>query len=927
MFYFIPVKINHRRYFVAQLKHNNTHFHHFIIRKGQPDVFSLFNAGTEWKHLYSNCGPDKDVVLQFRAHATANTLVIELLDKRRVEQVTAVQPPPVEKKNEEAKPATDDDDEDNLNSMIRSIFGRKSSSGSALSSASSGSAAQTILQRESLDELSAAARKMGFDFAHDYLLRNKTYPEKQLNVVLQYTDEDSSVYRANLCFHFQQEDHPVMYHMLDFGSEASQIARCYPDRDMSPAMQYNIVEEMEKLSGMQQPGVKDINRRYYLQDELGSMGRQQYLYSSKIFIRKKNAIFSETDKKILFHNNVNDTNVNEPGHSLMNTLTDSSNNTQIRYHYTILPNLKILSFMPQMVGNMEFADIDVEQQNAEGESSWKHFEETNFYSQHFNQKIYNAILNSFLYLIVNKIKRYNEHGLLDLNILVPNIYGQHKVTELYKSIETDLPIIIQKEGLQDVITGFEIHIISESDASFLGMMSERFFHEQAAKTDEKFLVVDSGKGTTDFSIIRKNAHNRYDSIYRSGIPGAGNVITYAFLETITHAVTNAREKIHIIRRIMAENTTLSERLSISEALEEIKRNYSNRQQLTAADIKTMVQEVTGQDSLDYENPNCINNLVGILQKISRTGTISDMYGYINLSVQYLVNEVMKCMTEIDRKKEMRFNRVFLSGRAFLFAPFKEYMVKRLVEEQYLSGPEGVQVPGNMKDVCIKGSVKGDQVNFDSGIIGLPLLSAYFNINAGTEKKTEPKRWYQNLYSWVSGGGGSGDLSSHVAINDHFFYKHPDHNINLKHFGLDDTNRVLRFKIGRYSYMADFSGNDIFEWNLLFNGEEMVFKDMTANRYTVPLVRINLDDADRDTCYKSLMPYISNHEIDPPVTPYTEPETPVKPANTTPVTEQATTGSATTATENLPFNIPATGGTNNPPVNDKDKDINELYNFL
>lgn len=919
MFYFIPVKINQRRYFVAQLRHDNTHFHHFIIRKGQPEVFSLFNAGREWNHLYSSSGPDKDVVLQFRAHTTANTLVIELLDKQRVEKVTAAPPPvPITTPEPEKKEKDSEDEEDSLNSMIRSIFGRKSSS--AGSNASSGTSTQTILQRESLDELSSAARKMGFDFAQDYMLRNRGYAGKELNVVLQYMDDHSNVYRANLCFHFEQPDNPAIYHMLDFGSEASQIARCYTTHEQSPNQQYNIIEEMEKMSGMFDETLKkDSHKRYYLQDEVGGSGRQPYLYSSKIFIRRRGAIFSETDKTVLFHNNVNDSNVTEPGHSLMNMLTDSSNNTQIRYHYTILPNLKILSFMPQMVSNMEFADIKVEMNNAEGEHYWKHFPETSFYSQQFNKRIYNAILNSFLYLIVDKVKRYNEHGLLDMNILVPNIYGQHKVTELYKSIETALPEIIEKEGLKDVITGFEIHIISESDASFLGMMSERFFHEQAAKTDDKFLVVDSGKGTTDFSIIRKNPHNRYDSIYRSGIPGAGNVITYAFLETICHAVTSGREKVHIIRRIMAEATTLSERLAISEELEKIKREYSSRNRLTEEDIKGFVREITGQETLDYENPNCINNLVSIMQRIGRSGTVADSYGYIDYSVKYLTHEVLKCLAEIDPKNEMRFSRVYLSGRAFLFAPFREYITKKLVEEKYLSGPEGIQIPANMKDVCIRGSVRGDQVNFDSGIIGLPLLSAYFSIGNNTEKKTEVKRWYQNLYSWVSGTNGSNDLSSHVAINDHFFYKHPDHNINLKHFGLNDTHRVLRFKIGRYSYEADFSGNDIYEWNLLFDGEEMVFKDMTSNRHTVRLKLIHLEEADRDTCFKSLMPYISNHEIDPPVTPYTEKEKPAPKPQPVPEPPPVT---STQTEAHLPFHNPAT----DTPKKD-DNDINELFNFL
>jgi hypothetical protein len=925
MFYFIPVKINHRRYFVAQLRQHNTHTHHFIIRKGQPDIFSLFNAGGEWKHLYAAHGADKNVVLQFNADAAGETLLVELLDKERVELVTAAAPPPVTAAAE-AKTTNSEEDSDDLNKMIRSIFGRRSSPAQAGGGEAGATTTQTILHKESLDALSAAARNMGLEFAQDYLLRNRSYSGRSIKVVLQYTGEAGETYKANLQFHFQQEQRPVMYHMLDFGSEASQVARCYPEQDQSPFMPFRIVDEMEKLSGMQQE--KEPNKRYYLQDELGATQREPYLYSSKIFIRKRKAIFSETDKKILFNNKVNNSNIREEGHSLVNMLTDSSDqNTEMKFHYNILPNLKILSFMMLVVNNMEFEEIEVEQRNAQGQSSMKYFEETNFYNQQFDKKIYNAILNSFLYLIINKIKRNSEEGLLDLNILVPNIYGQHKITELYKSIETDLPILIAKEGLQDVITGFEIHIISESDASFLGMMNERFFHEQAGKGEERYLVVDSGKGTTDFSIIRKNQFNRYDSIYRSGIPGAGNVITYAFLETVAHAVTNGREKIHVIRRIMSEATTLSERIAISEALEKMKRNFTSQTGLTQADIKALVQETTGQENLDYENQASVSNLITILQKISGKGTLADGYGYINQSAQYLAGEVVRSLSEIDRHKEMKFNKVYLSGRAFLFAPFRNCLEEKLMAAGYLQSRAQVQVPGNMKDVCIRGSIKGDLVNYDSGIIGLPLLSAYFS-NPAQDKKPEAKRWYQSLYSWVSGGNASGNLSTHVTINDQFFYKHPDHNINLKDFGLNETNRVLRFKIGRYSYMADFSDNDIYEWNLLFNGEEMVFKDMTANRYTVHLKRIDLDDADRDTCYKSLVPYISNYQIDPPVSPWTEPEPPAKPVPPpVPAPPPVTPATAVTPVPPVAGNGAAVNGTAEAAPPPAGNDINELYNFL
>jgi hypothetical protein len=868
--YFFPVKINERRYFVAQLRKGNTHVHHFIIRQDRGEILSLFNAGNNWKHLHTmqEQGEDPQVMLRFSTDATGNGLHIRLLDEKGMKRSLEAEALAPTEASEGTTPvaAPEPGLADTLKALI-GIGGKKPATPTE----------QQDIYRETQDVLARSTRQLGLDF-RNYTLYKKDYRPEQLTVVLEYEEAKDEMYQATLCFHFQQHNDDVFYHILDYGSEASQIARIYPQIDSQPAVPFKMIEEMEKLSGLFNTDPLTRGNNSYLQEEMGLSGRMPHLFSSKIFLRTSNAIFSALDKGVLFRNGVNDSNIAEHGHSLLHTLSNRKEATRLLQYYQMLPNLKILSFVPDVMNNVEFDNLTVKNEVFGQPVKERILDEANFFSHSMHARIYRAILNCFIYMIVNKVRKMEDHGLLDVTLLVPNIYGQDKVAQLYRQIEEDLPVILEREGLAEKVTGFEIHILSESDASFLGMISERKYHDAGKGINDYYLVIDSGKGTTDFSILRKNADHRYDSIYRSGIPGAGNVLTYAFLETIAHALSSGREKGSVLGRLFADGT-LAQKLALSEQLESIKRNFNALPNpLNEVGMKALISEAVGETDgevkLDYHYSNAaftdqFNNVLARIASPRVAGSVTDEYGYIKRAVESLAEEVIRSLKEIIPAGGIVFNKVYLSGRAFLFAPYRAYLEERLLQEGMIGNKDALQSADNLKEICIKGSVDSNLINFDSGIIGLPWFSAIFNGNAAMMQEEEKRSFWKRVRELFNDDEGERkNVNHHLSISDKFFYKHADHNIDLRKYGLNAQSRVLRFKIGRYYYSATFPG-EIYLWNLLFNGNELVFKDMEQGRFTVIPQRLKLDDSEKATCYRSLAPYINNPSIPPPLFPYEE----------------------------------------------------------
>ena len=112
-------------------------------------------------------------------------------------------------------------------------------------------------------------------------------------------------------------------------------------------------------------------------------------------------------------------------------------------------------------------------------------------------------------------------------LLVPNIYSQLQVDKLSYYVSTEMNKDMEAPY-------YDIRVISESDAAFLGLMIGTDDSTGANNTEthdiqhDAFLLIDSGRGTTDISLIGRASDNMFTTLRRGGIVGAGGAIDYLF---------------------------------------------------------------------------------------------------------------------------------------------------------------------------------------------------------------------------------------------------------------------------------------------------------------------------------------------------------------------------------------------------------------
>lgn len=106
-------------------------------------------------------------------------------------------------------------------------------------------------------------------------------------------------------------------------------------------------------------------------------------------------------------------------------------------------------------------------------------------------------------------------------ILVPNIYTQYEVEKLLDSLNKKM-----NNDLGNNQTYYDFRAMSESDAAFLGNLPDNEGTQNKKK--DLYLIIDSGRGTTDYTLISRSEKNKFVALRRGGVVGAGSAIDYVF---------------------------------------------------------------------------------------------------------------------------------------------------------------------------------------------------------------------------------------------------------------------------------------------------------------------------------------------------------------------------------------------------------------
>ncbi len=640
---------------------------------------------------------------------------------------------------------------------------------------------------------------------------------------------ENRTFKASFATHLSEADH-IYEAVFDFGSEASQIAyKRLSDQDLATRVSlFDVLRE--RFFNPVFPDFNNVEDHYFYQND-----SDPKLFRSRFFIQASDAVYEHniTPLKKPFEDGVN---------TLVKTLSIMNETEQ---NHFLLANLKLSE-----IGDVNHFRVRLNQGSVE-------------FKRQLKEEVFRSIINQFLHILLRDIRDHEDiftSGLIDhsqeekklrITLLVPNIYSQAQVYKLVNTFQEDAMDILKRYNKEYTIDAIEIQAMSESDASFLGLYRNKERLKEI-KPNANYLIIDAGKGTTDLSIIlaggmqNNEAQPRFASVYRDGFAGAGNALTYAFLETIA-ALVIGPQKAQIqqfIREVFFYDKTKKlatdpqDRLRFMDLMEQLKRRYEQSAYATMplADLHQVHAVKRPSDRL-LNNPDIslrmLNSLIedhfGIPGK-----TIGDYFGIIDQTVNQVVNQIVKI---VYLSKETEFQSALLTGRGFLFKPFERKLSNRLKTEFLGDGDNKVIFYGNTsKTACLYGPYNAREgVHRSANLVGLPILEMGV-VESGIST------WAKHLLKKPFGNFFANSMSKQAEniLSDEFYLQ-----------GLYTDTPMIKGTRLNNNLVSDDG-----EYNIFFTGKEFIVR--TENDFSeLSLINKFRESPDTDELlWKSLFPNVN-----------------------------------------------------------------------
>ena len=517
----------------------------------------------------------------------------------------------------------------------------------------------------------------------------KPNPDKIYRVVvmlsLRENDQDSPISQS-FTIHVAPMSH-ICDVVLDYGSEASQLLVHHRNIGHSITL-----DNWACLFGLFKTSLdEDGEDNDYLQYD--SDGKNSFGYSlmKTLYFAKKpdaseqNAPDSDVPEPDVAKDNGKDqTDYSEKSLSIgvptkenkdVKFLTKFSELESIRSSYVPIPNIKIAGhggvITPTIRDELQ-VDVPLFQY------------ENGFY--------YKSILKAFLYQAVRNAlsqqKQTKSKGPLFLNVhlLVPNIYTQAQITMNLVYV-TEMVEELSKIDMFKSIKGVEVSSVSESDASFLGYMSQLDPGVKVTRPEGRYLIMDAGKGTLDFSVLDYKprpdleiGESQYENVFRSGIIGAGNALTYAmfldlFRDIYRHSWPNTPEEkmcsdiSSFVLKKICRNADESELNKLMKSVEEYKIRYVNGQ-LTKKNHQ--YGSVSGYEQLS------LNGLNTSIQKNLDNSRLIESLDCFEAMLDCICRTAAETLGRCYHSgQDAKIDYVLFAGRSFMMEQFRTKMVQSL----------------------------------------------------------------------------------------------------------------------------------------------------------------------------------------------------------------------------------------------------------
>ena len=569
---------------------------------------------------------------------------------------------------------------------------------------------------------------------------------------------------------------------LDFGSESSQMAVKRYTNDFNLLEKRPEIENLFRnmLSFHKSNGWLEQNEHIdFYQEE-----KNTNFYKSLFFLKEQlTGDYEDIDKEVFIKN------IEANLKMLVNTKDGFNTLTQQKFHQ--LPNLKIIHKHEDLLNGISF-EIEKDGYGIPIKLS------------EIKQKVYNTILKVMIASFLKKefIRYNNATRYIRLMLLVPNIYDTNDINYIQHQLNNIFRELSENE-YQGKILAWEVLTISESDASFIGYLNK---NNITVQKDKDYIIIDSGKGTTDFSIIRTGKDNIFDlkPIYRNGFSGAGNMITYAIFETLLHYIRQSAQtsqssikyiKDKIVSILVSDD--LERKNNLYTELERLKFNYKGSN-VTAQVKSNWANAKSGdigfKDLIEYGDG--INTLISLLNGIEN---ISDFYNYVSETCDFIADSTVHYLKLIkENKSDFNCAGIILTGRSFMFKPLVDKMKAAIVQqlqipEQYIN----LLNSNELKDICIKG-VFNNSIRLNAEMTGYPIQLIFEKEPVAELPKVEKKPAFstKSLFAKIFNDLNNFDKAEKVLTFD------DQHSLN---FGKLQTSQFL---IGSKTYRI--GGNDIFQ---------------------------------------------------------------------------------------------------------------------
>ena len=443
--------------------------------------------------------------------------------------------------------------------------------------------------------------------------------------------------------------------VIDAGSEACQIAIF--NRDENEIGNGNIYPIMNGVYRFftNKPTVNEKDIKCTYQAEVKDISYDERLLKSVFFA--KNVIDKIGENDVIVGDN-------DKSDEALLRMYVSKNDSNLRKEYIPLCNMKIAAFgglnLPKIVvGGEEFSVMNIKP---------KFF-------------FYRKYISLFVERILTNICSTNEgcnSKLLSLYVLMPNVYSSKMVLEFLNYIREDVRELIKSGNDKfEEVKGFSVNAISESDASFIGAVKNNILclaEDQNTQeiADGKYLIMDAGKGTLDFSIIEKKKENGKDIFYgvmQDGIIGASATISYGFMLDLIEEYKRVHHLDIELKKFISDIILEGDTYFINEILsyvDKYKIKYSSLEQNNDFDINNA--------SIDPERVSTVEGFNEWVQILVRNGYRIPKIRYVNAIVDVIVENVIDKIVGLGS-----VDKVVFAGRGFLYEDLKNKMLEKLQE--------------------------------------------------------------------------------------------------------------------------------------------------------------------------------------------------------------------------------------------------------